>query len=204
MPSATFFNLPEQKRQTLLHAARAEFARVPFDQASINRIIRQAGIPRGSFYMYFRDKEDLFRYLLEHHLEQLLSCLSQFLALRGGDPFSAFLDLFDAACRTRQSPATSEWMACLRHNSGIQQGALLRVAGVGRLVERIAPLVDPSCLSLRRESDLTDILCILASVTAPMLIDAVLSEDPAPVRDRFCAQLDLLRRGMAAAGAPMT
>ena len=49
MPSQTFYNLPPAKREKLLRAARAEFARVPYDQVSINRIVRAAGIPRGSF-----------------------------------------------------------------------------------------------------------------------------------------------------------
>ena len=49
MPSATFYNLPAEKRERLLRAAREEFSRVPYESASVNRIIRSAGIPRGSF-----------------------------------------------------------------------------------------------------------------------------------------------------------
>ena len=41
-----------------------EFSQVPFSQASINRIIKLAGIPRGSFYQYFTDKEDAYRTVL--------------------------------------------------------------------------------------------------------------------------------------------
>ena len=49
MPSKTFFHLPAEKRERLLLAAEEEFARVPYAEASINRMIRAAGIPRGSF-----------------------------------------------------------------------------------------------------------------------------------------------------------
>ena len=48
MPSTTFYNLPEEKRERLLAAARAEFARTSYAEASVNRIIQAAGIPRGS------------------------------------------------------------------------------------------------------------------------------------------------------------
>ena len=72
MPSTTFFHLPAEKRERLLAAARAEFVRVPYEDASINRMIREAGIPRGSFYMYFTDKEDLFHYLMESYGQQLV------------------------------------------------------------------------------------------------------------------------------------
>lgn len=52
VPSTTFFHLPQAKREKLLQCARDEFSRVPFDEASINRIVHQAEISRGSFYMY--------------------------------------------------------------------------------------------------------------------------------------------------------
>ena len=54
-------NLPAEKQEKLLEAATREFSHRPFNEASINQIIKEAGIPRGSFYMYFQDKEDLFR-----------------------------------------------------------------------------------------------------------------------------------------------
>ena len=64
MPADTFRNLPEEKRLRIFHAAVAEFSQQPFSQASINRIVKDAGIPRGSFYQYFADKEDLYLYVI--------------------------------------------------------------------------------------------------------------------------------------------
>ncbi|MBR3569954.1 MAG: helix-turn-helix transcriptional regulator, partial [Oscillibacter sp.] len=61
MCKETFLRLPEEKRARIVNAAWDEFAAVPFADASINRVIRAAGIPRGSFYQYFEDKNDLFR-----------------------------------------------------------------------------------------------------------------------------------------------
>ena len=49
MPSTTFFNLPAEKREKLLSAARAEFARVPYAEASINKMIQAADIPGAAF-----------------------------------------------------------------------------------------------------------------------------------------------------------
>ena len=66
MPKATFFRLPKAKQQRLMDAAYQEFARAPFNEASISNIIKQAGIPRGSYYQYFDDKADLYFYLLEN------------------------------------------------------------------------------------------------------------------------------------------
>lgn len=65
MPKPTFFNLPEAKRERIFQAALEEFAAHPYPQASLNRIVARAGIPKGSLYQYFSGKEDLFRYCLE-------------------------------------------------------------------------------------------------------------------------------------------
>lgn len=90
-----FLNLPAEKQEKLLEAATREFSHRPFNEASINQIIKEAGIPRGSFYMYFQDKEDLFRYLLKGYVDQLFMLLEEFLLRNGGDIFQALLDLYD-------------------------------------------------------------------------------------------------------------
>ncbi|MBK7920673.1 MAG: TetR/AcrR family transcriptional regulator [Chloroflexi bacterium] len=60
MPKDTFFNLPEDKRALICKVAVAEFAKHRFDKASINRIVAQSGIAKGSFYQYFEDKRIYF------------------------------------------------------------------------------------------------------------------------------------------------
>ena len=49
MPTERFYRLPEAKKQVIRQAAIKEFARVPFEKASINQIIQNADISRGSF-----------------------------------------------------------------------------------------------------------------------------------------------------------
>jgi len=72
MPTQTFFNLPEEKRNAIIAAARREFSLHVFEEASINQIIKDADISRGSFYMYFEDKADLFMFLFESLKKQVM------------------------------------------------------------------------------------------------------------------------------------
>ncbi|WNF38567.1 TetR/AcrR family transcriptional regulator [Bacillaceae bacterium IKA-2] len=65
MPTQTFFNLQNDKRERIIIAATEEFATYSFNQASIARIIEKAGISRGSFYQYFTDIKDVYRYIFE-------------------------------------------------------------------------------------------------------------------------------------------
>ena len=61
MPKSTFYNLPKEKQDKVLEAARKEFFRAEDDEILIKNIVADAKIPRGSFYQYFESKEDLLR-----------------------------------------------------------------------------------------------------------------------------------------------
>jgi len=50
MPKQTFFNLPEEKREMVFNAAVEEFAEHGLKNASTNRIVKNSGIAKGSFY----------------------------------------------------------------------------------------------------------------------------------------------------------
>ncbi len=71
MPTTTFWNLPETKKEKIRIAAIKELASVSFDKVSINKIIKDADISRGSFYMYFEDIYDLILYLMEDSTRQV-------------------------------------------------------------------------------------------------------------------------------------
>lgn len=66
MPTETFLNLTEEKRQVFIEVAMKEFADNNYDSASINKIIKELNIARGSVYQYFSDKLDLWLYLKEY------------------------------------------------------------------------------------------------------------------------------------------
>ena len=91
MSTETFLRLPEEKRNRILDAAWEEFTRVRYTDVSINKIIIKARIPRGSFYQYFRDKEDLFAYLIGDVRDQVAGIFGSLLREAGGDLFETHL-----------------------------------------------------------------------------------------------------------------
>ncbi len=70
MPYYTFFNLPEEKREAILDIVIEEFSDNDYKNVSISRIVKRAGIAKGSFYQYFEDKKDLYLYLIELALQE--------------------------------------------------------------------------------------------------------------------------------------
>lgn len=93
MPKETYFNLPKEKQERLLSASKKEFSRVSYEEASINKIIKDAEIPRGSFYMYFESKEDLYFYTLGKEKEELEDFFLKEIKKSKGDLIQTFTSL---------------------------------------------------------------------------------------------------------------
>lgn len=69
MPRPRFNNLSQEKKHIITQAAMKEFADKSYEHASINNIIRTAGLTKGSFYYYFDDKEDLYLYIMNKDMQ---------------------------------------------------------------------------------------------------------------------------------------
>lgn len=95
MPKKTFFNLPNTKRDKIIECAKKEFSEYSFYDASINRIIKEAGIARGSFYQYFENKEDLFIYLLDEFKNNMIKAIKNKIRNKSYDIFEIQLLTFD-------------------------------------------------------------------------------------------------------------
>ena len=66
--SETLTIVPEvdsAKRRQIVEGARAVFLTQGFDAASMNDIARKAGVSKGTLYVYFRNKEELFEAIAE-------------------------------------------------------------------------------------------------------------------------------------------
>ncbi len=61
------------RRLEILQAAKLVFAERGYHAASINDIIKRAGIARGTFYLYFSSKDAVFESILDQAIEDLQS-----------------------------------------------------------------------------------------------------------------------------------
>lgn len=59
------------RRRQILHTAKRIFSEKGYHNASVSDIIDEAGIARGTFYLYFSNKRDIFDKLLNNLLEEL-------------------------------------------------------------------------------------------------------------------------------------
>ena len=77
MPSSTFERLNHKKRARFLQEAYKEFSINTYQGASITNLVKTLAIAKGSVYQYFKDKEELYRYLVEETMHQLNTLLDK-------------------------------------------------------------------------------------------------------------------------------
>ena len=200
MPRSTFCRLAPEKQERLLQAATRAFSRRSFAEASINQIIKDAGIPRGSFYMYFDDKEDLFCYVMSGYVDQLLMVVRESIFRAGGDLFQGVLDLYDFLLRRGQGQQPGDMgamAAILACNSGLQKNMFFGLLDRNAVLTGLGDVVDQDMLDLRRDRDLGDILAAVLTVAGPLIYSGLQGDEQGSVRERLENVLDLMRRGMA-------
>ena len=83
MPKIVDDQMREATRRRIMRVAASEFARLGFDLANINAIAEQAGIGKGSIYLYFENKRDLFLEMLRSIAQAQLTVIRAALAPEG-------------------------------------------------------------------------------------------------------------------------
>jgi len=148
MPMDTFLRLPEEKRNRFLNAAWTEFTHTSFADVSINRIVHQAGIPRGSFYQYFADKRDLFVYLIEDMHSRFLDSYAKLVAKSRGDLFQTQLMAFDSFQQRPPEcdPYLDRCLRLLRINPGIDLQKMIEGNPGDLLLADVVEQLDTSAL----------------------------------------------------------
>jgi TetR/AcrR family fatty acid metabolism transcriptional regulator len=64
-----------ERRQQIQAIAKQVFSRKGFHNATVSDIIEQADIARGTFYLYFDSKRDVFDKLLDVFLAEIRACI---------------------------------------------------------------------------------------------------------------------------------
>jgi AcrR family transcriptional regulator len=83
MPKVVDNQAREATRQRIIREAASEFARLGFEQANINTIAEQAGIGKGTIYLYFENKRELFLAMLRQIAQAQLTSIRAALAADG-------------------------------------------------------------------------------------------------------------------------
>lgn len=202
MPTATFFRLPQEKRDRLIEACWSEVSQTRFSDVSISRIITAAHIPRGSFYQYFEDKEDMIRYLLGNMREYFVTLIRDILAEAQGNLFAFPLLAFDRFLNSQGStdPMLALCIHVIRLNKGMDLQSFIDNPDPDEfLPEPIWETVDVTRLR-RPDQEYADHVFHLGCAVLAFAIAGSLC-DPARMprmREALQIRMEVIRRGGAA------
>jgi len=87
-----FEKLEPALRDRILDAAQTEFGRFGFSAASMNRLVKGAGISKGAIFKYFGTKAGLFDYVYRSSLEELKDELRAVRNATRDEPFFSRLE----------------------------------------------------------------------------------------------------------------
>ena len=195
MPTKTFFNLPLEKQKNIMKSAKKEFSKSLFKDASINNIIKMAKIPRGSFYMYFESKEDIYFYLLKDYKNKLLVLISDNLLETKGDIIEALKSVFEYIINLKYSMETSNLLKKVFQNMHYFDERKFMVDDAKYLYEKVIKIVNQDLFITKSEDEVKSFLRLLFHITMPSLVNVFMSNNKDLIYKNYCLELDILKRG---------
>lgn len=201
MPKQTFFNLPEHKRNTLIEAAEKEFSRVPIFDASIANIIKMANIPRGSFYQYFEDKQDLYFYILNKKLKEGKQDFISLIKQHNGDIIDAVTELYNRFLVKLPDEEEHNFLKnAFLYATHKVENSLMDMFDFNLSKERfkeIIVLVDKQRFNIKEDKELFQILQLITAVAFHNFIEKIskkLSDEEA--MKHFTFEINLIKYGI--------
>lgn len=203
MPRQTFYNLPIEKQEVLIEAGEKEFSRVPLFEASIANIVKEAGIPRGSFYQYFHDKEDFYFYILNQYADEKRKRFIRLLEKHDGNIFYAVSDLCeDLLIRIDMTNDKQFFKNMFLHLDFETERAFLSDMNYSLLSEQykeVRDLVDTTMLNAENDEELFHMIQMLLSMMLGNIARKYAVDIPnEKVLHNFTTQINLMKKGFKA------
>ena len=145
----------EERRQAILTAALELYRETSYDAVNIAQVAQKAGVAKGTFYLYFKTKEELFLAMLaqefEEWFDEIDADLTAIQNTHGTCSLDEFIDGFGTTLANR--PILIRLIAILHavleQNIDFdtayhfKQMLLERISDTGVLVEAILPFLKP-------------------------------------------------------------
>ena len=201
MPTSTYFNLPEDKRERIFNAAVNEFARNNVQAASLSNIVTEAGIPRGSIYQYFQDKEDIYVHVYETLRGMRAEYVKPAFELYKKEPFLVFFEEFflrDSEYLLNHPLHLEIGKHCYGHAHGVSHKLIQKIKNRYKEIFLIGIDYDRERGYIRADVDCSVLadLCV-HFVTDIFIFQSVYdSATMSDVRERNIAMMQIIRHGV--------
>ena len=200
MIKQTFYNLPEHKRQRVINAVVEEFANAESDKVSINHIVQNADISRGSFYQYFDDKLDLVEVLIKSFIDKGIDDVRRAIVSSDGDIFYTFECMYDVIVRfsedEKQKRVLKNLISNVRANNNLVSAYIIkRYKGIESLIN-ITDEFSRKGFRFKSDEDMILLQQILTSVLKNAIYNYyVFDADAEETKKRYLRKLYIIKHG---------
>ena len=198
MHKSTFYNLSEEKKKKIEEAIKEEFSKHSANKVSISNIIEKAGIPRGSFYQYFEDKDDALKYIINKFIEVENKEIEELLIKNEGDIFQTSVDIFEYILGKNSDK--KERILCkniIEELKNENTNMFEKFKAKDKFKIRKENLINIENIRLESEEDLKYILKILSTVIRTEIINVMREKKTKEeAKKDLLKQIEILKRGM--------
>ena len=105
---------PSPTKEKLLEAAQRLMLAKGYTSTTVDEICEATGLTKGSFFYYFKSKEDLGKAVLDHYFSSMFQMVQQAPFLKMSDPLQRIYGYVDFVIEMSQSPEVQN--SCLLGN----------------------------------------------------------------------------------------
>lgn len=203
MPSEAFFKLNQEKRKKIINAIKQEFEENGFDKSSVNKIVENAGISKGSFWFYFENKEEAINYIVETYIEIEKEEALKLIEEKKGDIFETYICLYDFIKEKKLEEYRKELLTNIFKDLIINEEKVLDKISDMPLLNALVNSEDFNRnlnfenLRISSKKDLMSLIKILNYIMRTNIVDGIrgiVSEDEA--RENYLREIEILKNGI--------
>lgn len=199
MPTTTFLNLPKKKQDIIIEASIKEFNRVLLKDASINKIIKDAKISRGSFYNYFEDINDLYIYTLNSYKKNIFEIFKTTIENKKGNLIESTKEIFKKIiyCTKIEKNIFKNIFLNMNYNTSIK--TTIESENINDKYEMIELIskIDKRNLNIKTDEELLYIIEMISDFVMHGLIDTFLeNKQEQETIEKLEKQLEILAKGI--------
>lgn len=99
---------PEERKNELVDAAEELFSTVGYDKTSVSDIVKKVSVAQGTFYYYFKSKEDIFMAIFTRSSEKLLLEMNEKVKEKNIDAAQKLIIVIKLYVKSKESSAGSK------------------------------------------------------------------------------------------------
>ncbi len=201
MIKQTFLNLSEEKRKHILSSAKKEFAENPLHKASINRIIKDLDIARGSFYNYFDNIEDLYFYVLKDFRDNMKNKLIASIQKNDGDLFKGFIAAFEYILECNKDEINSKIIRNLFLNLNSTNKSYMNpgpeMSELKEQMKMLKTLINTENLKIKNDMELMDVIQILTDNMFQNVMHYFMFNIPEKImKEKYLKRIEIIKYGI--------